>query len=305
VGRRLRYVPPGALVEVTSRTLHGRYLLLPTSELNAIVIGALARAQRLYGARCCSFSFLSNHFHLLLVVDDAQQLARFMGYFKSKLAREVGRLYGWKEKVFGRRYQGIVVSGEERAQIGRLKYVLANAVKENLVERLAEWPGAHAVQALLTGEPLEGTWFDRKGEYLASRRRKGLNSQELATPETLTLDPLPCWQELSPEKRRQRIAQLVREIEAEAAAERKSTGNPALGRAAVLAQDPHDHPEHPKKSPAPLIHAASKAVRLEFREAYSLFVAAYREAVEKLRKGDLAAPFPSGCFPPALPFVGG
>jgi hypothetical protein len=51
-----------------------------------------------------------------------------------------------------------------------------------------------------------------------------------------------------------------------------------LGRAAILAQDPHDHPERPKKSPAPLVHAASKAVRLEFREAYALFVAAYREA---------------------------
>ena len=101
------------------------------------------------------------------------------------------------------------------------------------------------------------------------------------------------------------VAQRVREIESEAAAERKSTGKPALGRAAILAQDPHDHPERPKKSPAPLVHAASKAVRLEFREAYALFVAAYREAVEKLRKGDRAAPFPPGCFPPALPFVGG
>jgi len=116
---------------------------------------------------------------------------------------------------------------------------------------------------------------------------------------------LPCWKDLSPEKRRQRVAQLVQEIESEAAAERKSTGKPALGRAGILAQDPHDHPERPKKSPAPLVHAASQAVRLEFREAYALFVSAYREAVEKLRKGDRAAPFPPGCFPPALPFVGG
>lgn len=32
---------------------------------------------------------------------DAQQLSRFMGCFLSKLAREVGRLYNWKEKVYG------------------------------------------------------------------------------------------------------------------------------------------------------------------------------------------------------------
>jgi hypothetical protein len=42
------------------------------------------------------------------VSNDAKQLSRFMGDFNSKLAREVGRLTGWKQKIFGRRYQAIV-----------------------------------------------------------------------------------------------------------------------------------------------------------------------------------------------------
>ena len=53
------------------------------------------------------------------------------------------------------------------------------------------------------------------------------------------------------------------------------------------------------------VHAASKAFRLEFRQLYAAFVAAFREAAEKLKRGDRAAPFPQGSFPPALPFVGG
>ena len=53
------------------------------------------------------------------------------------------------------------------------------------------------------------------------------------------------------------------------------------------------------------MHAATKAARLAFREMYALFVAAYREAAETLRKGNRAALFPIGSFPPALPFVGG
>ena len=101
------------------------------------------------------------------------------------------------------------------------------------------------------------------------------------------------------------MSHLVEEIETEAAAERKKTGKPVLGVAAILAQDPHDHPKRPKKEPAPFVHAATKAARLAFREMYALFVAAYREAAEKLRKGDRGAPFPLGSFPPALPFVGG
>lgn len=33
------------------------------------------------------------------------------------------------------------------------------------------------------------------------------------------------------------------------------------------------------------------------------FLAAFREAAEKLKAGDRLARFPDGCFPPGLPFV--
>ena len=304
--RKLRFVSEDkTLFEVTDRTIHGRFLLLPTPMMNEIVIGALGRAQRLHGVRIFGFACLSNHLHLLLEVDDAQTLSRFMNCFLSKLAREAGRLYGWKETVFPRRYQAIPVTGEDRAQVERLKYILAHGCKEGLVERLEEWPGAHCVRSLLTGEPLEGVWHERDQETRARNRGQEVEPGQFAARETLTLDPLPCWRHLSPEEQRRRVSHLVEEIETEAAAERKRTGKPVLGVAAILAQHPHAHPERPKKSPAPFVHAATKAARLAFREMYALFVAAYREAAEKLRKGDRGARFPIGSFPPALPFVGG
>jgi hypothetical protein len=48
-----------------------------------------------------------------------------MGYVNSNLARKVGKLVGWREKIWSRRYQAIVISSEEVAQVERLKYVLA------------------------------------------------------------------------------------------------------------------------------------------------------------------------------------
>jgi hypothetical protein len=60
-----------------------------------------------------------------------------------------------------------------------------------------------------------------------------------------------------------------------------------------------------KKSPAPRLHAASKAMREIFYEGFAWFVAAYRTAADKLKRGDPNPGFPLGCFPPALPFVGG
>ena len=92
MARRLRFIPEGgALVEVTCRTVQGRFLLKPTNELRSIVIGVLARAQKLYPVELHAFVFLSNHYHLLLSVDNALRLARFMNYLNSNLAREAAQ----------------------------------------------------------------------------------------------------------------------------------------------------------------------------------------------------------------------
>jgi hypothetical protein len=39
-------------VEVTTRTVHGRYLLRPSPLLNLVIIGVLARLVKRYGVRC-------------------------------------------------------------------------------------------------------------------------------------------------------------------------------------------------------------------------------------------------------------
>ena len=76
-----------------------------------------------------------------------------------------------------------------------------------------------------------------------------------------------------------------------------------LGIKAILAQKPQDRPVRPKKSPAPLFHAFTKTTRRALWKAYSWFVAAFREAAEKLKTGDRLVIFPVGSFPPHLPFV--
>jgi len=216
MSRPIRYIPaPQTLVEVSTRTVQSRFLLRPSPELNEIVAGILARAQHLYGMSICAFVCLSNHYHLLLRVDNAKQLSEFMTYFNSNLAREVGRRVGWQDKFWSRRFRAIVISEEEGAQIERLKYLLAHGVKEGLVARPREWPGLHAVRALLDGEPIEGYWFDRTQEYHARRRGEDFDRLAFATRETVVLSPLPCWEHLSPEAQRERIAEVVREIESE------------------------------------------------------------------------------------------
>jgi hypothetical protein len=210
MGRGVRYVPErGALVEVTVRTIQSRLLLRPSPALNERVAGVLGRAQRLYGVRCCAVACASNHWHALLQVNDAEQLARFMQYVDGNIAREVGDLVGWSGPFWARRYSAILVSDEGEAQVERLRYILAHGVKENLVERVRDWPGVHAARSILEDKPLKGYWFDRTQEYAARNRGEEYGRLTYATEETFSLTPLPCWGHLSPEQYRERVAALV------------------------------------------------------------------------------------------------
>jgi hypothetical protein len=172
-----------------------------------------------------------------------------------------------------------------------------------LVDQVKRWPGVHFAKSILGGKPLKGLWFNRTEEYAAKNRGEDFGRLKYAEEEELMLSQLPCWADLTPEQYRERIAELVEEIEAEAQADREARGIEPLGVEAILKQDPHTRPNQTKKSPAPAYHAATKAARQSFWEAYSTFVAAFREAADKLKAGDRTARFPLGSFPPALPFV--
>jgi hypothetical protein len=229
-----------------------------------------------------------------------------MGYFNSNLAREAGRLADWREKFWSRRYRAIVISGEEGAQRERLKYVLSHGAKEGLVGDPREWPGVHAIRPLLDGEPTQqGLWFDRTQEYAARRRGEEFERLRYTTPYTVTLSPLPCWEDLSAELQERRIAEIAEEIRVEAAVRQEEKGVAPMGADAVRRQDPHTCPGKSKKSPAPLFHAATKRVRADLFNTYYAYVAAFREAAEKLKARNRNAPFPIGSFPPGLPFVSG
>jgi len=306
MGRPIRYTPEnGALFEVTLRTLQGRYLLRPDRDghVNETVLGVLGRAQRLYGMSVTALSVLSNHLHILLFAHSGDQLTDFMRHVATNLSKEIDRLHDWPGRLWQGRYHAIRISDEEEAQVARLRYVLAAGVKEGLVDRCLEWPGVHSLHAILKGQPLRGWWFNRSKEFAARNRGRRPGRYDYATPETLHLEPLPCWRHLPEKEIRRQVRELVREVEREAAAERRISGEESVGAGRIMAADPHYRPEEVASSPAPLFHAFREQVREAMREAYGWVVAAHRAASERLRRGDRHAEFPEGTFPPSLPFV--
>jgi hypothetical protein len=303
--RPIRFVPPLSVIEVTTRTVHGRLLLRPSRATNETILGIVGRAQELTGMTVHYVVVLSNHVHFLLRPRNALQLARFMAMVNANIAREVGKLVGWREKFWSRRFQAILISDEPAAQLGRLRYLLAQGVKEGLVEHPCAWPGVTAAPHLLEGRPLVGTWIDRTGLFNARQRCRAsdppVDPAAFRTSYELSISPLPCLEHLPAHQHRDFLEQVAAGIVEECRLERKAARKTVLGAVRVCRQNPHQVP-NVAESPAPAFHAASRSVRLALRQAYAEFLAAFRSAAALLRAG-LQAVFPEGSFPPSMPFV--
>lgn len=306
MGRCLRFIPDGHMVETTLRTVQGRLLLRPSRTTTRTVAGVLGRAQRLYGMEIHAVVAMGNHVHCLLSPRDAKQLADFMRHVGANIARKVGSLVGWREKFWGRRYRAIVVSDEERAQVARLRYLLAHGAKEGFVLDPLDWPGLNVGASLAVGAmSVEGTWYDGTAAYRDRLAGKEKPREAYGSQESILLSPLPCWRHLSPEVHRDAVISLLDDIRRETVQRHNEAETAPTGAAFVLAQDAHEKPRLVKRTPAPAFHTATRDAWHQLRDAYLAFVAAYREAASKLRAGVLPVAFPAGSFPPALPFVPG
>ena len=295
--RKLRFHPDPTLpVEITVRCTQGRFLLRPSPKLNRRIAGILAYAAMKYGVKIHAPHVMSNHYGLLLTVPDAATMASFMRLVNQQISVEVGHLHGWTGAMWEGRYHAITIE-DEASQISRLRYSLSNCVKENLVARVRDWPGLQAAAALIDGTRLEGEWVDRTAMDAAQRRNPSepVREEDFTVPMDLELHPLPCLAQRPHGQRNALYRRLVKEVEQDAAGERARTGAAVLGAERVLAMDPHHRPVEVARSPAPLIHAITKAAHKLWRTAYRAFADAYRRAADAHRD-DCA--FPEGCIPP-------
>ena len=304
MARKPRHLPgPGCLVEVTVNTVHSHHLLRPSRELNKIFAGCLGRAQALHPVRLHAVVVMSTHFHLLLSPEDSQQLAGFMGHLNCNLSKKIGRIHDWSGSMFERRYRCIPVSDEPAAQEARLRYLLSHGCKEGLVLSPRNWPGVHSAASLCDGTPIEGTWINRTEYWKARNRGEDVVPSQFGTDYEIHLEPLPCWEPLGEDVWREYVREIVESIEQETLEAHRRSGTAPAGAVAICETQPHYRSAQKTRTPAPLFHAASKAVRLAMRTGFSSFLVNYREAAERVRNGEVGVSFPPDCFPSRLPYV--
>ncbi len=303
MARLPRWIPDNSLVELSNRCTQGRFLLRPSRELDLAIAGVLARAMELYPVVVHALSVLSNHYHMLATCPSTGVMSDFMKYFDRNVSIEVGKLYGWRGSLWQGRFHHAIVDDDPAIQIERLRYVLAQGVKEGLVYSPLEWPGINSARQLISGEPLRGHWIDRTGMWAAKNRRKTFDINDFIEETSVEFQPLPCWAHLDPAAVRLRVADLVAQIERLARQAHERAGTRPVGVRKVLARPPHFCPPKVKWSPGPRVFAANTTARWRLWRALQSVVAAYWQASRDYANGMKNVVFPEGTFPPGGPYV--
>jgi hypothetical protein len=227
---------------------------------------------------------MSNHLHDD-VYDRHGRAPIFYRDFHGLLAKCLNARWGRWENFFATTQTNVLHLEQREDLIRKLVYTFTNPVKDGLVERVMDWPGANGYEALITGKPLRAT------------RPKHFFAEDSTLPDEIELHlrippELGDHDEIVAEVKRR-----VEEFEASEAARRAETGQRVLGRNAVMRQSWNKSPTNRKlrRGLRPTIAAKDLSARLEAIQRKREFVRDYREARRAMLAGT-PIPFPAGTY---------
>jgi putative transposase len=281
-----RQVSPGRCYMITRRCSERRFFMRPDSETNNAFLYCLTVAAQRTEVGVMFFLAMSNHYHAG-IIDKRGRLPEFLEYFHKLFAKHQNALRGRWENFWATEQTSAVelVDGED--VIGKMMYTLTNPVKDGLVQRSSQWPGASSLGAQL------------HGNRLTAHRPRHLFRPDGPMPEAVALElTVPPGAETIP---REEFAKLVEErLSAEEArfqADRLRDGVDVLGCTAVLQQHWSDSPDsvEPRRRLSPRVACRNGWRRAETLRRNSGFVDAYRAARDLLLSG-IEAVFPEGTY---------
>ncbi len=293
----------GDIHMITNRCEEGRYFLLPTEQVNDIVLYWFARALCLFGdgLEIYAFCFLSNHFHLLCK-DTKGTLAAFMGYFQGNVARAINQELGRDPAHFWQgHYDDQIVIGKKTFW-NKYLYILTNAVKSGLVRRVEDWSGLNSFSAATCDRILRGTGLNKTKYHNANRGNLPRAKSEFIETYEFHLSPPPMLEALSPTEQRKEVYRMVKHAEVHYLSRRDR--KPVLGMAKVLSFSPIHRPERPERRPRRRFACDTIEKETELLERYREFIGEYKRTFGGFRRASCLhrrfhSEWPPGSYPPA------
>jgi hypothetical protein len=269
----------------------------------------------MYPVKISAFLVNATHIHMILVVDNPNDVVDFIRHFKTESAHMLNRVLGRRKRtIWCEGYDSPVVLTETRA-ITALTYLYANPAKDNLVESIDMYPGLSSWKMFKTGN-VKKKWKRIRRPALTKVRVHTLRgyteeSQRLldGTNEVLTFTLSPnAWMEAfgitdskEQEAMNQKIIERLRALEENAAAIRKREDKSVMGSNRLQSQSLNIayQPKRTGKRMACL--SDDVQLRIDFIGFLKDLYAKARAVLGRWKSGDYSLPFPLGLYPPSMP----
>jgi REP element-mobilizing transposase RayT len=315
-GMSYRIMPPNHPYEVTISLEQG--ILLPANALcRFIIASALARAQALYPVTLCHFLVEGSHIHLLVYVQDPNDLTSFVGHFKTESAHYINAMLGRRKRtVWCESFCALPILTLSSV-INKIVYIYTNPAKDDLESSIEIYPGLSSWQAYRTGKlnksikrlhrPMIPYLPERAySQYEYKRQIKKLKSDSRSS-HVLTLKP-NGWMKFFDISDKQEIAEINQQIvdqikvdEREFERLRALEGKSVLGATKLSMQ--HLNPDYmPEREGQQMWCVCDDvALRISFINWAKELKELARATYQRWKQGDFSVSFPPGVFPPAVP----
>lgn len=281
-----RLVIPGRTYMVTRRCTQRQFLLRPDPDTTQAFLYCLAYAAKGTGIGVIAFLAHTNHHHTI-VIDREGRLPQFLETFHKLIAKHQNALRGRWENFWASEATSVVELVDAEDALSKMVYALTNPVKDHIIERADQWPGASSLRA-----NLDDTTISARRPWRFFRKDGGM-------PEYLSLRCCrpPGLETLAHDKWRDLLGAAIGTVERQAADQRRTCGIGVVGRHRVLRQRPSDRPQlpEPRRRLNPRIASASKWARVEAIQRNKIFQVAYRLARNLWRIGKRVV-FPQGTY---------
>jgi REP element-mobilizing transposase RayT len=296
----------GSVLFITASIEQG--ILLPCNPvMKRVFESILARAQDLYPVRVNHLILEGTHVHMIVTVDNPNDIRDFMRYFKGESAHAINAFLGRKKRtVWCAGYDSPVLLTKD-AVIDKLVYLYTNPAKDALVSSIKHYPGVSTWQMFTENRhSIRRNWLTRPHIRRIAHRRRLLPYKDTDPCCVFSIHPnawMDCLQ-IAIEERRQvnrSIIAMIAEKEQSHLRERQAQGRGVIGKDRLMRQwfDTDYMPQRTgRRSWCISTDASAKKNFIDWvKEQLALARAVYKRWL----LGDYSLPYPVGFYPPSLP----
>lgn len=272
---------------MTRRCTQRQLLLRPDQRTNEVFLYCLGEAAARFDVSLHAWVAMSNHHHVLLR-DNRGNLPEFLAHFHKMVAKAMNAHRGRTENLWASEQPSAVWVVKPEDCLRKLVYVLANPVAADLVERVADWPGAISLGLNLSGR------------VVTVARPPGFFRDDGPMPSEVSLraERIEGFEHVEGDAWRMQLESEVETAERAARSVRLAAKRAVLGRKAVLNADPAARPstQEPPRTLRPRLACRDGARRARELGLIRAFREAYQAALVLWRGGVHAALFPIGTY---------